>query len=125
MIQKVPSIKKGNWLQGHNGWRYQYRDGTYPADCWVQLMWNGRIDWYRFDSRGYMRTGWFQDGDGSWYFLHQTADGTRGAMYTGWRQIGGVWYYFRRESEGTAGALLVNGITPDGFRVDGNGAWIP
>ncbi len=52
-------------------------------------------------------------------------DGTRGRMYTGWNLIDGKWYYFNTISDGTRGALFVNCETPDGYRVDAYGCWIP
>lgn len=52
--------------------------------------------------------------DDKWYYL----DAAQGAMKKGWIQLDGVWYYF-----GPDGALLTNGITPDGYYVDENGTW--
>ena len=115
----------GNWIMDEVGWWYQYSDGTYPKSCWQQLSYNGTTEWYHFDERGYMQTGWFTDVDGHIYYLHPVGDGTRGRMYTGWNQIEGKWYYFNPVSDGTRGALFVNGQTPDGYRVDENGVWIP
>ena len=37
----------------------------------------------------------------------------------------GKWYYFNTISDGTRGALFVNCETPDGYRVDAYGCWIP
>ena len=63
--------------------------------------------------------------DGHIYYLHPVGDGTRGRMYTGWNLIDGNWYYFNTVSDGTRGALFVNCQTPDGYRVDEKGVWIP
>ena len=115
----------GNWIMDEVGWWYQYSDRTYPKSCWQQLSYNGTTEWYHFDERGYMQTGWFTDVDGHVYYLHPIGDGTRGRMYTGWNQIEGKWYYFNPVSDGTRGALFVNGQTPDGYTVDANGIWIP
>lgn len=46
-------------------------------------------------------------------------------MVTGWNLIDGKWYYFNTVSDGTKGALFVNRETPDGYKVDGNGVWVP
>ncbi len=43
-----------------------------------------------------------------------------GAMLTGWQIIDGVWYYF----DLTTGIMLHDTITPDGYMVGPNGAWI-
>ncbi len=104
----------GQWVQGAGGWWYQNADGTYPASTWVQLVWNGISQWYRFNEQGYMVSGWFTDADGNRYFLHNQMDGTQGYMYTGWHQIDGIWYYFRENVGGPQGSLLVNGTTPEG-----------
>ena len=115
----------GTWIQGSTGWWFQRKDGSYPASCWQQLAYNGTSEWYHFDEKGYMQTGWFTDADGNRYYLHAVGDGTRGRMYTGWNQIDGIWYYFNMVSDGTRGALLIDRETPDGYRVDASGAWRP
>lgn len=52
-------------------------------------------------------TGWrYQEDNGSW-----AADT--------WRQINGAWYYF-----GTNTYMYANWTTPDGYQVDGSGAWV-
>ena len=40
-------------------------------------------------------------------------------MVTGWVQWNNVWYYCC-----DSGEMLTNTRTPDGYYVDGNGAWI-
>lgn len=109
------------WIQDNVGWWYRNSDGTWLADCWSQLTWNGSSQWYRFNKEGYMATGWYLDTDGNWYFLHNVSDGTQGHMYTGWHQISGKWYYFRENAGGPMGSLVVNGTTPDGYQADGDG----
>lgn len=114
----------GTWIQDSTGWWYQNKDGSYPAACWQLFTYNGTSEWYHFDEKGYMQTGWFTDTDGNRYYLHAVSDGTRGRMYTGWNLIDGVWYYFNPTSDGTKGALFMNRQTPDGYRVDASGAWV-
>ena len=114
----------GTWIQDSTGWWYQNKDGSYPAACWQLLTYNGTSEWYHFDEKGYMQTGWFTDTDGNRYYLHAVSDGTRGRMYTGWNLIDGVWYYFNPTSDGTKGSLFMNRQTPDGYRVDASGAWV-
>lgn len=115
----------GTWIQDETGWWYQFKDKSYPKGCWQQLFYNGVSEWYHFDERGYMQTGWFTDTDGYRYYLHDISDGTSGRMYTGWNLIEGKWYYFNTVSDGTRGALYVNRQTPDGYRVDEKGVWVP
>ncbi len=112
----------GTWRL--NGWWFLYDDGTFPHNEWVYLSWNGRSDWYYFDVDGWMEDNWFY-WNNNWYYLHTKYDNTRGHMYTGWHEIDGKWYYFNTASDkGTLGAMLANTTTPDGYRVDANGAWI-
>ena len=122
---KPPMLMDGEWKKAADGVRWWYRnsDGTWPTG-WAQLAWNGRIDWYYFDAEGYMVTGWVTYG-GQKYYLHPVSDGTQGYMYTGWHMIGGKWYYFSETPDSTKGHLLVNTTTPDGYKVDANGVWIP
>lgn len=118
------SDSTGTWILDNTGWWFKRKDGSYPAACWQQLTYNGISEWYHFDEKGYMQTGWFTDTDGNRYYLHAVGDGTRGRMYTGWNQVDGIWYYFNPVSDGTRGALFVSRGTPDGYRVDASGAWI-
>lgn len=118
------SDSAGTWILDGAGWWFQREDGSYPAACWQQLTYNGISEWYHFDEKGYMQTGWFTDTDGNKYYLHAVGDGTRGRMYTGWNQIDGIWYYFNPVSDGTRGALFIDRETPDGYRVGASGAWI-
>ena len=116
----------GQWRQDANGWWFAGTDGSYPKAGWAQLEWNGQKLWYHFDANGYMSTGWIQD-DGNWYYLHAEGDGNRGFMHTGWQEIGGKWYYFHKDTDGAAlpvGAMLSNTVTPDGYTVGSDGAWI-
>ena len=113
----------GQWKMDETGWWYQGADGTYPKNTWASIEWNGQRYWYHFNESGYMDTGWILDSE-IWYYLHPEANGNRGHMYTGWHEIGGKWYYFNMGSELPMGAMLANTTTPDGYQVDGQGAWI-
>lgn len=116
----------GQWRQDANGWWFAGTDGSYPKAGWAQLEWNGQKLWYHFDTNGYMSTGWIQDG-GNCDYLHAAGDGNRGFMHTGWQEIGGKWYYFHKDTDGAAlpvGAMLSNTVTPDGYTVGSDGAWI-
>ncbi len=115
--------ESGRWIKDTNGWWYRYPNGTRPVNGWAQLEWDGRTDWYYFDEKGYMKTGWITDG-GLKYYLHPLSDGRQGYMYTGWNMIDGIWYYFSGISDGTKGHLLTDTVTPDGYSVDGAGQWI-
>jgi len=49
---------------------------------------------------------------------------TNGNMLTGWQNIDGTWYYFNAFAGDWQGAMLMNTMTPDGYYVGSNGAWI-
>ncbi len=54
--------------------------------------------------------------DGVWYFFNGS-----GYMESNrWVESSGKWYYL-----GASGGMLVNTTTPDGYRVDANGVWMP
>ena len=128
--QPAPS---GAWMLDSIGWWYRNADGTYPAN--TSMVIDGRT--YRFDGRGYMRTGWVMDGGawyyhdgsgaqltgwqivrGSWYFL-----GDNGAMRTGWVMDGGSWYYLHGSGAMATGWINLGGawyyLSPSGAMVTG------
>ena len=113
----------GRWNQENMNWTYRLSDGR-SATGWNLLSYNGRDDWYFFGSDGYMQTGWVV-WNGFRYYLNPVSDGRKGAMYTGWHLIDGIWYYFEAVPGSNLGHLYVNTVTPDGYYVDENGAWIP
>lgn len=113
----------GKWQQDQNGWWFRFNNGSWPKNQWIELIWNGTSSWYYFNEKGYMETSWHKDGD-EWYYLNPESDGTRGAMVTGWKQINNIWYYFSTVAGGPKGAMLSNTVTPDGYRIGADGAWV-
>lgn len=117
-----PGVDAGQgWRYSPGGWWFQLYGGGWFLDGW-QLI---RDRWYRFDQNGYMVTGWFQDGDGNWYYLNPVDDGTLGMMRTGWQVIDGKNYYFNPQSDGTMGRMYADTVTPDGYKVGPDGAMVP
>lgn len=112
----------GQWMAENGRWYLRQADGSRATNCWLELSWNGAMQWFRFGADGYMLTGWFTDIDGNRYFMHNISDGNQGVMYTGWHFIEGRWYYFRDTVGGPKGSLLVGGVTPDGYTTDAAGA---
>lgn len=74
---------QGTWMWSARGWSYRYADGTFPTNTSKTI--DGQV--YRFDARGYMRTGWVFE-QGFWYY-HTSS----GAQATGWVLDGVSWYY--------------------------------
>ena len=119
----TPTPKAGTWKRDGRGWWYRYEDGSYPADTTLAI--DGAT--YRFDARGYMRTGWVRE-QGSWYYHNASGaqasgwildgiswyylDPATGIMATGWVKDGDTWYYLNP----TTGKMMT------GWLKDG-GAW--
>ncbi|MBO6119005.1 MAG: hypothetical protein J6P02_00890 [Lachnospiraceae bacterium] len=66
-----------------------------------------------------MVTGWVKTIDEKWYFFDNYKTINEGSMVTGWRLISGAWYYFAQD-----GIMLVDCVTPDGYKVGSDGKWI-
>lgn len=71
--------------------------------------------WWYMNADGSIATSGWQLIGGAWYFF-----GPDGYMQTGWIRWDGLWYYC-----GSSGAMLTDTVTPDGYRVDGSGVWVP
>lgn len=135
------------------GWRLKLANGTYPVNQWLMVdskwyFFDGDTNmaegwrqisgkWYYLNpSEGNMAEGWKMI-SGKWYYLNPSegnmAEGWKmvdgkwyylnpsdGDMATGWKLVDGKWYYL----DPTNGDCWLNTTTPDGFKVDENGAWI-
>lgn len=112
----------GQWILDEKGWWYRNPDGSYPANTWKQLAYNGITDWYHFNAEGYMDYGWYTDADGNVFYLNPVSDGLKGAMMTSWRLIDNKWFYFNPVSDGTKGAMVKDAVI-EGRYIDKNGVW--
>lgn len=105
------------------------------------LLNNGEWYYYTNASKSNLKRGWHKDSqDGFWYYLN----GADGRMLKGWNFINGEWYYlapytpmatweFRSDGEWyymnkpnsrPLGSMYHNELTPDGYKVDGNGKYV-
>jgi len=83
----------------------------YYKNLWVKID----EEWYSFDSQGYARVDtWIKDDD-RWYYLDQYCKMVKNC----WKWVDGECYYFDIH-----GAIYIDTITPDGYKVDETGAWI-
>ncbi|MDO4439154.1 MAG: Ig-like domain-containing protein [Eubacteriales bacterium] len=128
-------VVKGNWgTSGLGNWTFTDAGGRMYMNQWAAIYnpyadkakGQENFDWFYFEKNGQMKTGWLQQGDGT-YYLNEASDGTRGKMVTGWCWIEDQYhvercYYFNPNSDGQRGKLLTN-TTIDGHTVDANGAW--
>lgn len=121
------SMRTG-WLLLNGKWYYFNPNGAAVSG------WNYINDaWYYLDNTGVMVTG-LQSINGQNYYLDAT-----GAMRTGWLQLSGKWYYFNSSGAAASGWNYINDAwyylnpktnimysgtwTPDGYYVNGSGAW--
>ena len=121
-VRLVHNNKHGGWgdysdtkyFEGRSSSSSSSSSSAGPAGN-VTNGWNrdNRGWWYRFSNGSYARNSW-QMINGKWYFF-----GDDGYMRTGWILWNGVYYYC-----GPDGAMFTNCYTPDGYYVDGNGAWV-
>ncbi len=137
-LGSLPSyVSKGTWKQNSNGtWSFTNSNGTVTKNSWGAIAnpyantsaGQAAFDWFFFDDRGNMRTGWFTDTDGNVYYLNESSDGTKGRMMTGWCWVTDETgkqkcYYLNPLSDGTKGKLMVN-TTIDGHTVNEKGEWV-
>lgn len=145
-------IAISEWVKYNNTWYYAGSDGMLKTgwvktggkwyymsgSCAMTTGWQ-RVSgkWYYLDSvNGDMKSEW-QFVNGKWYYLDKVngdmkadwqlvkgkwyyLDPVNGDMKTGWQQIRGKWYYMDTKN----GDCLINTFTPDGYWVDGSGAWV-
>lgn len=83
----IPYQREG-WQKNATGWWYRNKDGSWPADCKIDLPWSQGVSTFCFDSLGYMVTGWRKI-EGKWYFF----DEKNGDMKKGWIVWKGAWFY--------------------------------
>lgn len=74
------------------------------------------ITWY-FGADSTMQIGWKLI-DNKWYYFSIENNNFIGNMSVGWKNINGKYYYFDLN-----GQLLVNTITPDGYKVNNEGEY--
>ena len=87
----------GSWKKNaDNTWSYVNADGSIYKSSWIVS--NNR--WYYADANG--------------------------RIVTSWMEINGVWYYFSvaDSTENPEGSMLAGTTTPDGYKLDSNGAWV-
>lgn len=129
------------WSQIGNDWYWIKDDDNKAMYQWTQDT-DGK--WYYVGNEGKMQTGWLQDPSGNWYYLNPNSGDPMGSMAAGWKLVNNVWYFFNTIRDGTYGkvmtgwnwidgycyyfeqdgTMLSNSMTPDGYFVNENGAWV-
>ena len=96
-------VSNGTWAQNADG-TWTYTTTRKFTDTWGYIAnpWNdNKPAWFRFDGNGKMLTGWQMiHWNGSYKF-----------------------FYFREAADGRRGECLIDGVTPDGYTVNKDGAW--
>ena len=100
MLAGTAFAADAGWNYGSRGWWYQNDNGSYPVNTWKEI--DGK--WYRFDSYGFMRTGWILESYGLKYYCRDD-----GSMATGWVNVNGTWYYFNSD-----GSMATGWVKDDG-----------
>lgn len=96
------------WFKINNTWYYSNSSGIMQTG-WLK---QGSTRYYLYGD-GSMATGWLLDGN-KWFYMNSL-----GAMTTGWQKVNGTWYYLNPSN----GVMYANAWTPDGYFVNGSGAW--
>lgn len=110
--KKDGTLAKNEWQKSGDDWYY------FDSDCKAAKGWKflGNQWYYLNDTTKKMEIGWLKSpASGKWYYL----DLKNGNMKTGWQQVSSRWYYMD-----STGAMMVNTITPDGYRVNEKGEWV-
>lgn len=79
-------------------------------------------EWYIFDSKGYaLQNAWYYDvGNNDWYYLDENCKMIRGSIDKPlWKWVDSACYAF-----GEDGQMYCDCVTPDGWRVNVDGAWV-
>ncbi|MDO4809157.1 MAG: hypothetical protein Q4A04_04220 [Eubacteriales bacterium] len=96
-------VSNGTWTQNADG-TWSYTTTRKFTDTW-----------------GYIANPW-NDNKPAWFCF-----GSDGKMLTGWQMINWngsyKFFYFREAADGRRGECLIDGVTPDGYTVNKDGAW--
>lgn len=141
---KQNRISKGKWVKTKNRYRYRQKNGDYVKSAWTMI--DGKI--YRFDEKGYVKTGafswsgnkYYADQQGRIYIKKFLKKGTKVYYYGAagarvrdrWIKSKGKYYYFCRTGQmvrsswvGTryvgADGARVSAKTVQGRKLDKNG----
>lgn len=88
------------WVENPQNGAYSYTEnGTAATNCWKYIDRN----WYRFDQNGVMVTGWFTEGQDTYYLKPD------GSMARSWAEIDGVWYGFTSSGAARSGWFYSGG----------------
>ncbi|WP_124066615.1 D-alanyl-D-alanine carboxypeptidase family protein [Clostridium sp. E02] len=98
------------WIKIVSRWYYKKSDGNRACNEWLKI--DGSYYW--FDSDSAMATGFRQFSNNAWYYFH--SNGAMAENY--WVKSKEKWYYM-----GEDGAMLKDTVTPDGYRLNADGAW--
>lgn len=103
----TPTYTEG-LVESADGLKYQYSDGTYAKDEWVDID----DDTYFFDENGIAATGLWEIDDDLYYFNDE------GVMQTGWQEVDDDTYFFDEDGKAVTGTVEIDGVDYE-FASDG------
>lgn len=104
-------IVNNNWVKDNGHWFYINDNSKLVENSWLKV----NNSWFYAKGGGYIAENEWLFSNNKWYYAQ--AGGYIAANQ--WLLLNGKWYCFDSNC-----ALYVNTTTPDGYRVDQNGAWI-
>lgn len=104
------------WIETDGCWYYVRYSGVMAANEWIRNEFQ-ESEYYFVDRAGIMLANRWLLRDGHWYYMN-----------SGGRRVQNRWVYYPGDRKyyylGADGAMLTDTVTPDGYKVDKNGAWI-
>ena len=101
-------------------WNAPVQNGAWSLDA--NGIWHYTTTQQFKNTWAYIYNPYAHDGQhtSDWFWFDE-----KGNMLTGWQRIGGKWYYLHPNKDGVLGSCLIGpATTPDGYKVDETGARI-
>lgn len=92
------SVSADEWVKTDKGYKYQYDDGSYAKQGWLNL---DRKKYY-ITKNGVRKKGWLTTKSGTKYYF-----GKNGYALSGWYKIGGEMYYFDSKCRMATGEVQI------------------
>lgn len=81
-MSSYSAADRGYWILDETGWWFVGLNREWPVQVWREYTWNGKKQWYYFDEKGYLASGWVTI-DNRQYYLNPEHNGEFGAWIEG------------------------------------------